>query len=154
VRYLKERIMEFLIATLFDMVLAVIATEAATNLITKSEFSIQFIKKPLFKWRHIKFFNFIHDLLDCGYCSSVWMACIFALFFLTNSFNFVIIVLVIHRLSNVLHFIIDWLDKKRPRDLDFTSKGEEYEWLRKEHDTPVVTHNEEIGGTRTEDSSG
>jgi len=145
--------MKFLIATLLDMVMAVIATEALTNLLTKSEFSIRFIKEPLFKRRHVKFFNFVHDILDCGYCTSVWMGFIFALFFLTNSFYFVMIILVIHRLSNVLHFTIDWLDEKRPRDLDYTSKGEEYERLRKEHDTPVVAHDEEIGGPRPEDSS-
>jgi hypothetical protein len=145
--------MEFLIATLLDLLLAVIATEAATNLITKSEFSIRFIKEPLFRLRRFKCFNFIHDILDCGYCSSVWMAIIFAIFFLTDTFNIVIVVLVIHRLSNVLHITIDWLDEKRSRDLDTTSKGEDYEWLREEHDTPVVTHDEEISGTRAEDSS-
>ena len=146
--------MEVLLATLLDMIMAVIATEAATNLITKSEFSMRFIKEPLFKLRRFRIFNFIHDILDCGYCTSVWMAGLFALFFLTNSFGFVIIVLVLHRLSNMLHFIIDWLDEKRPRDLDFTSKGEEYERLRKEHDTPVVTHDEEVSGPRSKDSSG
>lgn len=146
--------MEILVATLLDMIMAVIATEAATNLITKSEFSIRLIKEPLFKLRRFRFFNFIHDILDCGYCSSVWMAGIFALFFLTKFFDFVILVLVLHRLSNVLHFIIDWLDEKRSRDLDSTSKGEDYEWLRKEHDTPMVAHDEKISGPRPEDSPG
>ena len=138
---------------LTNLVLAVIATEAATNLLTKSEFSIRFIKEPLFKLRHIKFFNFIHDVLDCGYCTSVWAAGIFTLFLFTDSLYFVVLLLVLHRLSNMLHFIIDWLDEKRPRDLDFTSEGEDYERLRKEHDTPVGTHNEEISGPRTTDSS-
>jgi len=146
--------MEFLIATLLDMILAVIATEAATNLITKSEFAVRFIKEPLYKRRQVKFFSFIHDILDCGYCTSVWMGFIFAILFLTNTFYFGMVILSIHRLSNVLHFIIDWLDEKRPRDLDFNSKGEEYERLRKEHDTSVVTHDEDISGPRTEDSSG
>ena len=144
--------MEVLMATLLDIALAVIATEAATNLITKSEFSIRFIKEPLFKLRHFKFFNFIHDILDCGYCTSVWMACIFALFFLTNSFDFVILLLVLHRLSNMLHFIMDWLDEKRSRILDFNSKGEDYERLREEHDSPVVAHDEKIGGPRSNNS--
>lgn len=107
-----------LIATLSDMIMAIIATEAATNLITKSEFSIKFIKEPLFNLRRFKVFNFIHNILDCGYCTSVWMACIFALLFITDSFQFVVLILVLHRLSNMLHFIIDWLDEKRPRDLD------------------------------------
>jgi len=145
--------MEVLLATLLDMIMAVVATEAATNLIIKSEFSMRFIKEPLFKLKRFKLFSFIHDILDCGYCTSVWMAALFAVFFLTKSFNFVIIVLVLHRLSNMLHFTIDWLDEKRPRDLDFNSKGEEYEWLRKEHDTPVVAHDEEKRGARSKDSS-
>ena len=138
--------------SVLKIIMAVIATEAATNLITKSEFSIRFIKEPLFKLRHFKVFNFIHDILDCGYCTSVWMACIFALFFLTNSFNFVILILVLHRLANVLHFSIDLIDEKRSRDLYFTSKGEEYERLREEHDTSVVSHNEESGGAGPTDS--
>ena len=145
--------MEVLLATLLDMIMAVIATEAATNLITKSEFSIRFIKEPLFKLKRFKVFSFIHDILDCGYCTSVWMASLFAVFFLTNTFKFVVLILVLHRLSNMLHFTIDWLDEKRPRDLDLNSKGEDYEWLRKEHDTPVVAHDEEKRGPRSKDST-
>ena len=140
--------METLMAILLDMIMAVIATEAATSLITKSEFSIRFIKEPLFNLRRFRVFNFIHNILDCGYCTSVWMAGIFALLFLTDALYFVVLVLVLHRLSNVLHFIIDWLDEKRPRDLDFNSKGEEYERLRKEHDALVGTHNEEVSRPR------
>ena len=144
--------MEVLVATLLDMIMAIIATEAATNLVTKSEFSMRFIKEPLFKLRRFRIFNFIHDILDCGYCTSVWSAIVFALFFLTNSFDFIILVLVLHRMSNALHFIIDWLDEKRPRDLNFNSKGEEYERLREEHDTSVVAHDEENSGARSNDS--
>jgi len=145
--------MEVLLATLLDMIMAVIATEAATNLIIKSEFSMRFIKGPLFKLRRFRIFNFIHDILDCGYCTSVWMAGIFALFFLTESFDFVIIVLVLHRLANMLHFTIDWLDEKRPRDLDFNSKGEDYERLREEHDPSVVAHDEKDSRSGSKDSS-
>ena len=146
--------MEVLLATFLDIIMAVIATEAATNLITKSEFSIRFIKEPLFNLRHFKICNFIHDILECGYCTSVWSASVFALLFLTDALNFVVLLLVLHRLSNVLHFIIDWLDEKRPRDLDFNSKGEDYEWLRKEHDTSVVTHDEKNGRPRSKNSTG
>jgi len=145
--------MEALIGRLLDIGTVIIATEALTNLLTKSEFSIRFIKEPLFKRRQVKFFNFVHDILDCGYCTSVWMAVIFALFFLANNtLNFIIVILVIHRLSNILHFIIDWLDEKRPRDLNFNSKGEDYERLREEHDTPVVAHDETDGGPGGKDS--
>ena len=153
VRYLKEWCME--LGTFLELVMAIIATEATTNLITKSEFSIRFIKKPLFNLRQYKIFSFIHDILDCGYCTSVWAACLFALFITTDMFSFIILILVLHRMSNLLHFIIDWFDEKRPRDLNFNSKGEDYErLLLKEHDTPVVSHDEKSSGAGTNDSSG
>ena len=135
-----------------DLIIAALATEAITNLLTKSEFSMRFIKEPLFNRRHIKFFNFVHDILDCGYCTSVWAAILPTIWFLTDSLDFVITIFILHRLSNVLHFIIDWLDEKRPRDLDFTREGEDYERLREEHDPPVVPRDEENSGTRTNNS--
>jgi len=103
---------------LFKIILAIITTEAITQLLTKSEFSTRFIKKPLFKWRGNKFFGFLHDILDCGYCTSVWAAIIptIWLFKSTLVLDIFITALVLHRLSNILHFIIDWLDEKRPRD--------------------------------------
>jgi hypothetical protein len=134
-----------------DLIIAALATEAMTNLLTKSEFSIRFIKEPLFKSR-FRALKFVHDILDCGYCTSVWAAIVPTLWFFTDHFDFVITILVLHRLANVLHFTIDWLDKKRPRDLDYTSKGEDYERLRKEHDTPVVSHDEEDSGAGSKTS--
>lgn len=112
------------------MLMAIIATEAITQLATKSEFSSRFIKKPLFKWRDKKFFGFLHDILDCGYCTSVWAAIAPTYWFITDSpgvqfLDIVIIILVIHRLSNMLHFIIDWLDEKRPRDFVLEEKEKE-----------------------------
>lgn len=101
------------------LITAAFATEAATNLLTKSEFSIRFIKKPLFNWRHIKSCEFFHDLLDCGYCTSVWVALIPAYWYVESNdwLTLGIFALVIHRLSNVIHFLIDVLDEKRIRDL-------------------------------------
>lgn len=98
---------------------AVLATEAATNLLTKSEFSSKLIKKPLFKYRENKVCKFLHDLLDCGYCTSVWMAIVPAYWYVGSDewLTLGIFVLIIHRLSNVLHFAIDLLDEKRSRDL-------------------------------------
>jgi hypothetical protein len=136
-----------------NLIVAGLATEAITNLLTKSEFSVRFIKKPLFKQRG-RFFRFIHDILDCGYCTSVWAAVLPTIWYLTDHLNIVITILILHRLSNILHFIIDWMDEKRPRDLDFTSKGEDYERLREEHDTPLGAHDEENSGARGTDFSG
>jgi hypothetical protein len=136
-----------------NLLIAGLATEALTNLLTKSEFSIRFIKKPLFEHRGNKFFSFLHDLLDCGYCTSVWAAVIPTIWFLTDYLDIVITILVLHRLSNSIHFLIDWLDEKRPRDLNYIREGEDYERLREEHDPLVGAHDEEISGPRTEDSS-
>jgi len=101
------------------LILAALTTEAATNLLVKSEISNKFIKKPLFKWRKKKICGFLHELLDCGYCTSVWVAIIPALWYLDLAewFTPFVIILVIHRLSNALHYMIDILwDLKRPRD--------------------------------------
>ena len=100
------------------LALVVLAVEAATNLLTKSEFSTRTIKKLFFKWRRFKPFGFLHDLLDCGYCTSVWVA-IPAAYWYLERFNVVdglVFTLIIHRLSNILHFYIDVLDEKRSRD--------------------------------------
>lgn len=98
--------------------MAALATEAATNLLTKSEFSIRTIKKFLFKWRHIETCKFFHDLLDCGYCTSVWVAVLAAYWYLEriNYVDWIAFTLIIHRLSNLLHFYTDVLDEKRSRE--------------------------------------
>lgn len=109
---------------ILHFLLCVIATEAITELITKSE-----IFKPLreffFNHRNKKLFNWIHDLATCGYCTSVWVGWFvvsvwFYLDQLVNQkftmFMFVklfFIGLVFHRLSNMLHFFIDWLNERR-----------------------------------------
>jgi len=140
---------------LLNILMLALAIEAATNLITKSEFSTRFIKAPLFKLRHIKVFNFIHDILDCGYCTSVWVAFLFAGFSFIEEFKYVVLILILHRLSNILHFIIDLIDEKRPRDFsDFSRKGEDYEGLRKEYDESLGSHDEKSGGSGTDDSIG
>ena len=97
---------------------AVLATEAATNLLTKSEFSSRTIKKFLFRWRHIDTCNFLHELLECGYCTSVWVAIPTAYWYLEriNYVDLIVFALIIHRLSNILHFYIDVLDEKRSRE--------------------------------------
>jgi hypothetical protein len=85
----------------------------------------------------------------------VWSAAILSIFFFSNKLDFIVLILVFHRMSNLLHFIIDWFDLKRPRDFEFNSKGEEdYGWLRKEHDTFMGAYDEEISGSRSDNSAG
>ena len=118
------------------LLMYIIAVEALTNLLTKSEFSSRIIKKRLFESKN-SFFNFIHDILDCGYCTSVWSALLLSLIYFWTELNgtsmtlnpclldLFVLILVLHRLSNVLHFIIDWIDEKRSREIDFTEKEKE-----------------------------
>jgi len=92
---------------------AVILTEAITQLITKSEV-FRPIRKFFFIRKENKFFNWVHDLLDCGYCTSVWVGWFVAICMITINdiiLNVFFAGIVLHRLSNVLHFIIDRIDR-------------------------------------------
>jgi hypothetical protein len=52
------------------------------------------------------------------------MAVIFAILYFSKSLHFLVAVLIIHRLSNILHFIIDLIDEKRTRDLSLIPEKE------------------------------
>lgn len=94
---------------LLKLLFATILTEAVTEIVTKSQLFLP-IRRFFFKRSKHKICNFLHDLLDCGYCTSVWIGVFTSIYFYHQSFSFVmlfLIGLVIHRLSNVLHFIVD-----------------------------------------------
>ena len=97
--------------TVTTIILAIITTEALTELVVKSE-----IFSPLREWffnkRENKICKFIHELLDCGYCFSVWVAFFVSITLVNLSFvseylGWFIAWMVVHRLSNLLHFVID-----------------------------------------------
>lgn len=98
---------------LLRIVLCVVLTELLTELVIKSE-----IFKPL-RQRLFKLGEWFQKLFTCGYCFSVWTA--FGVVFLTqtsysltesHSLDLGLMALVIHRLSNILHNVIDkWTDK-------------------------------------------
>lgn len=97
-------------AMFLEAVCVVLFIEATTNIITKSELTAPF-RSFLFSRS-----KFLHDLFDCGYCLSVWVSVIVS-FYLTYFRSEVVDIfgmgLVFHRLSNVAHFFIDWLDNIR-----------------------------------------
>lgn len=98
---------------LLIILFVIILTEAITQIITKSEL-IRPIRKFFYDKRKNKFFSYIHDLFDCGYCTSVWVGWFVVIAFLyLNSviLNVFFAGLVLHRLSNILHFIIDRINK-------------------------------------------
>lgn len=109
-----------LLMSLLVILSLIIFTEAITEIITKSELFSP-LRKFFFNRRKIKFCNFIHELLDCGYCTSVWVglftACIF--FFVNNAvFNVFVMGILLHRLSNLLHFIIDRINRNHDLTLE------------------------------------
>ena len=92
---------------------AVILTEAITEIITKSEL-FKPIRKFFFKKKENRLCNWIHDLLDCGYCTSVWVAWFVATCIIVVNnivLNAFFAGIVLHRLSNIFHFIVDRIDR-------------------------------------------
>ena len=89
------------------------ATEAMVELLVKSKF-FEHPRQFLSKWSWFK------ALINCGYCTSVWVAmifitaapvCIIPLSRL-HFFNVLVTLLVVQRLSNIMHNVIDkWTDK-------------------------------------------
>ena len=95
------------------LLMAIILTEAVTEVIVKSE-----LFKPLRAYlfnKGNKLTLFLHNILDCGYCTSVWIGCFTSLLLLNDlqavhwSIDWFIYGLIVHRLSNILHFAIDKL---------------------------------------------
>lgn len=97
-----------------------LVTEAITEIIVKSNIFI-FIRDYLDKRsRESSLFEFLSDLLACGHCTSVWVAFFIGLILtisgvtLLNKFvDWFILWILIHRLSNVIHFCIDFIDNAR-----------------------------------------
>ena len=93
--------------TLLNILLAIVSVEAITNLLTKSELFLP-VRKFFFDRKSNKIFNWFHSLLDCGYCTSVWIGWFIAILFLLDGLtNFFIIGIALHRLANLFHHIID-----------------------------------------------
>ncbi len=99
---------------------AIVLVEAITNIITKS---IVFspVREFFFNRRKNKVFDWLHSLFDCSYCMSVWVGLfVYICWFCFNSgiIDVIFMGIVLHRLSNILHFIIDRLDQDRTRNLN------------------------------------
>ena len=96
-------------------ILSVVLIEALTELVVKSGF-FEPIRKFFFKRKDRWFFNWTNSLLDCGYCTSVWIAFfVLTTFILLDNFyvNMVFYGIILHRLSNGLHFVIDRVDRDK-----------------------------------------
>jgi len=98
---------------ILEIICVVILIEATTNILSKSEL-FKPLREFLFNRRKRKFFDFIHELVDCPYCLSVWVSLfyVFMLYLylkgvLSGVCTWFFMVIIFHRLSNILHFIID-----------------------------------------------
>jgi hypothetical protein len=98
---------------IIKFLLAIVLTEAITEIVTKSEIFQPFRKKIFDLGKNNTFFEWFHKLLDCGYCFSVWSGVLVAILLLrdlhlVNVFiDWFIVGLVLHRLANLFHNIMD-----------------------------------------------
>lgn len=106
------------------IIIAVILTEAVTELVVKSYFFEPVRKFFYTRQERNLFYNKVSYLLECGYCFSVWAGAfssitmlvfysetLFVLNYRLGQDIIIILVLsiVVHRLSNMLHYLIDRL---------------------------------------------
>lgn len=98
-----------------QILITIISIEAITNLISKSVL-FEPIRKLLFKSKN-RILNFIHEGIDCPYCTSVWVSLFCTVMLYLDVINLLpqilalfFIGLVLHRLSNIVHFLIDRID--------------------------------------------
>lgn len=121
----------------FYLLLGTIATEAATELVVDSEIFQYFRSAVLPKSVEsgpdliYKIRLFIFKLINCGYCTSVWVSAAVSYFTLElydiDHFNIIHplirwlgITLALHRLSNWLHVLYEYLRKGRVLTHDVT----------------------------------
>jgi len=96
---------------ILQVLIIIVLIEAITNILSKS-----ILFEPVREFFH-KYNKFIYRLLGCPYCTSVWvsMFCVAMLYLYNISvlplpLALFFMGIVFHRLSNILHFIIDRID--------------------------------------------
>ena len=101
---------------ILEIVATVILIEAVTNILSKSDLFLP-IREFMFEKRGNKLFKFMHSVIDCPYCLSVWVsfACSMILYLYINNlvpifFVWVCIAIILHRLANVVHYGVDIID--------------------------------------------
>jgi len=99
------------------LVLLIFSIEATTNILSKSEL-FKPLRQYLFNRSNNRMVKFMHDLIDCPYCTSVWVSLFYicALFLsvdidATSILLIFMCVITLHRLSNILHHLIDRTNK-------------------------------------------
>lgn len=108
------------------VLLLLLNIEASTNIISKSEL-FKPLRRFLFKYGEKNvFFKYLHELIDCPYCMSVWVSAFYVCVSLVVLFDTIFlgiflifcIIIALHRLSNVLHYVIDLIEKSSRRNVN------------------------------------
>jgi len=98
-------------SNLLLFIISVLITEAITEIVSKSVLFTP-VRAWFFKRKSNIIFSFIHDLLDCGFCLSVWVGTLVGLVIMdmqivSGWIDWFIVGLLIHKCSNITHNIID-----------------------------------------------
>lgn len=115
--------------------IAIIAVEAITEIIVDSKIFLplrNYIAKkamPDIPTGRNTIFNFLHDLISCGYCTSVWVSSfVMTLLVISGTkifypvINEIILVFFIHRMSNLFHVLYQLTLRGRVNTLDIELK--------------------------------
>jgi hypothetical protein len=101
---------------LLQLLMVILCVEATTNILSKSVL-FESLRKYLFESKN-SYLIFIHNILDCPYCTSVWVSFFYTfIWFVYIKYGLPFFVLLfflsiaVHRVSNIVHFIIDRLDE-------------------------------------------
>lgn len=95
------------------LIVAVLLTEAVTEVVVKSELFFPFRAKVFELGKSNRFFKWFHSLIDCGYCFSVWAGTAMSILLLNDVhlvsvyIDWFLFSLVVHRLSNLFHNVMD-----------------------------------------------
>jgi len=95
--------------------LTALLVEAITGILVKSELFLP-VRKYLFESNY-RIFKFVFRILDCPYCTSVWVSlfCVCMLYLyiigmLHEILALFLLGIILHRFSNIIHHLIDRID--------------------------------------------
>ena len=109
-----------MIQLFFKILFSIVLVEAITEVMVKSVI-FEPVRKFMFDRREIRFFRFLHDMLDCGYCFSVWVGWFIAIllfvvppqsnYFIHRIVDWFFIGIALHRGANLFHYVMDCFKK-------------------------------------------
>lgn len=119
------------IQTIIILAIAVISIEAITEILVDSKIFLPlrlYISKkalPDIPTGKSTIYNFIHELISCGYCTSVWVSMFVTMLLTFNDIrifkpiiNEMILVFCLHRLSNLFHVLYQLILRGRVKTID------------------------------------